>query len=623
MIKNNTNIAKNLLRSAIKSPIELDFLAISLFLKLKFVSSDFHFSKINDISNFLGISRGKFDKLRKNPRFDDFFYMDRDHIVASCIRRRGEQITVSIEIPSDVNVREVFVQEEGYMGKWGWVRKRIENNIPRKNDPRKVKIYIGKAIVCEFVMDEKFNIKILKKYLRKIAIADAIADQELKGHSDRVSSPTGNGNVTVKNAAGKDYVGCSYRRMSEKTGIGLTDTKSLIKEMIRTGMIKRDKRVYEIARWDDKSMTKEQIDAQQIRFMSSINPEPGSKIVRRGSSILLIRSNIYTIAAKGDLRRTRKRYKNMVTLVNDPKTHKMRLYAPDRINGVIQHDSLCVSDGEILRSVPRIHGNWIGDTKQNRAKTRWRERFINRIVDTYGEEGLKRGAYKVIDAIGKMDNGRNIRGWISPEDALVKGMNLLSTVLDHQKGYNKQCVAIGCQKMGFDEAWTSVVYGQLIATSSMRDAVDLFGDNGLAVLQLYRLDTGMRPSVDNILDWIGVKFLGEKGGSVSLVSVEAADGIVRFTGKPKENEAVEGDRKVTAVGYQPVPFGEVMPTEVTKEGCHSEHNTTKEGMNKERSFKGWMSSNSDTSSEIDFNTIDKRIALSSKKRTTPIGNKPL
>lgn len=443
MVKVN-NLHIDFIKSAKENKKILDFLAISVFLKLHFNSSALHAGSKRSICDKINISFDKFKKLESSEDFGLFFERTEKLFVAKTLMRNGRHVK--------------FMYANGY----------LSVIVGRK------KIYNRKS--------ELKSYKEIRKLIQKTIIFINIFQQEKVAHPGTSRPDAVSNDSNPKDGAMPIFVGCSQRRMAVKSGMSQSSTKKLIKECVSDGII------WKVNRRNVALSTRGMSDEDAVKavdeFFKDLNREQGTFYYRSksGRTIYQQRSNIYGtflspldgMSVKKDNKRKKSKIKISVKANED-----LHVYDPDICDGIIMEDMTILPGGEILNRprVPltRIERAIKGEKKLSASERRRLRRYYA-IKGSMTEEQIKLASKWINDAMHKT--------WISPTKVVNTAIKIAKQVEEYQRGYNRTCKSLGLPIATFRDAYDFIMNDFLLQSKDKIDVINLIGFSGIQLIYL-------------------------------------------------------------------------------------------------------------------------------------------
>ena len=436
------NLHINLLKRAKDNEEILDLLAISLFLKLKFTSSALHITSTRTICNHLHIGLDKFKKLQSSDLFDTMFYRTDGLFVARTLRKRGRQIQ--------------FSYGDG-----------------------KASISIGKKKIYDKYSELK-SYKDVKKLIRKAIVFINVFEQERITHSGMTHTGKASTSLEPKNGATPVFVGCSGRRMADKSGMSRTSVKKIIRECLNDGMIwKVNRRTVALS---TRGMSDEEAFASVDKFMAGLDYEPGTYYYRSksGRTVYQQRSNIYgTFLGMCDGMKFKRGGKSKIDTYARP-NERLMVYGPDISEGIMSEDETVLPTGEVVKR-PRVPLRAIdkavkgGGKKLSKAERRRLRRYYA-IKGSMSDYDMTVADMRIKEAMSK--------SWITPRQFISAVLKVIDQVLDYQRKYNRTCKRMGMPIATFSECYDFVCNDGLLGVKDKLEVSNLIGLEGIQKIYL-------------------------------------------------------------------------------------------------------------------------------------------
>ena len=444
------NIHKNFIKKSRNDDSFLDLLAISVFLKLKFSSSALKAKSTRAICDKLHIGLDKFKRLKSSDLYDDMFNQVGTVFIGRTLRRRGKQIQFSY------------------------------------NDSI-VSIFVGKKKIYNKRQELK-SYKEVKKLIRKVIVFINVLEQERVTHSgmrhtgNKVSTDS-----TPKSGSLPIFVGCSNRRMADKSGMSATSVKKIVKECVNDGMF------WKVTRRTVALSTRGMSDEDAVKavddFFKGLEREEGTFYYRSksGRTVYQQRSNIYgTFLGLEDMKFKKINKSSVSPAFSKPE--RIEIYDPDICNGLISEDKTILSDGEIINR-PRVPLNRIekainGEGRKLSKSERRRLRKYYAIKNSMTKEQIENAAKWINDAMHKT--------WISPTKVVNTAIKIVKQVEEYQRGYNRTCKSLGLPIATFRDAYDFIMNYFLLQNKDKLDIINLIGFSGIqyVYLQILSLPKG-------------------------------------------------------------------------------------------------------------------------------------
>lgn len=457
------NLHIDFIRSAKENKKILDFLAISVFLKLHFNSSALHAGSKRSICEKINISFDKFKKLESSEDFGLFFERTEKLFVAKTLMRNGQHVK--------------FVYDNGY----------LSIIVGRK------KIYNRKS--------ELKSYKEIRKLIQKTIVFINVLQQEKVAHPRTGTTGTVSNNSGPKDGAMPIFVGCSQRRMAVKSGMSQSSTKKLIKECVNDGMI------WKVNRRNVALSTRGMSDEDAVKavdeFFKDLDREEGTFYYRSksGRTVYQQRSNIYgTFLSPLDGMSIKKNKKKSKIKISVKANEDLHVYDPDICDGIIMEDRTILPTGEILNRprVPltRIEKAIKGEKKLS-ASERRRLRKYYAIKGSMTKEQIKLADECIKEAMNKT--------WITKGRFISTSISIVNQVLDYQRRYNRTCKKMGLPIATFIECCEFVMNDSLLHGKDKIDVINLIGFLGIQRILLQILAS---PKGTNLRETIGQSLPG-------------------------------------------------------------------------------------------------------------------
>lgn len=435
------NIHKNFIKKSRKNEDFLNLLAISVFLKLKFSSSALKAKSTRAICDKLHIGLDKFKRLKSSDLYDNMFNQVGTVFIGRTLRRRGKQIQ--------------FSYNDGI-----------------------VSIFVGKKKIYNKKQELK-SYKEVKKLIRKVIVFINVLEQERVTHSGMRHTGTVSTDSTPKSGSLPIFVGCSNRRMADKSGMSATSVKKIVKECVNDGMFwKVTRRTVALS---TRGMSDEDAAKVVDDFFKGLEREEGTFYYRgkSGRTVYQQRSNIYgTFLGLEDMKFKKVNKSKVSTSFNAHE--RIEIYDPDICNGLISEDKTILSDGEIINR-PRVPLNRIekainGEGRKLSKSERRRLRKYYAIKNSMTKEQIEDAAKWINDAMHKT--------WISPTKVLNTIIKIVKQVEEYQRGYNRTCKSLGLPIATFRDAYDFIMNDFLLQSKDKLDVINLIGFSGIQYVYL-------------------------------------------------------------------------------------------------------------------------------------------
>ena len=430
----------------IKDVDYLDMLSFSLRVKLWYGSSDMRFTSLSDLAKKLGVCKNTLKRKMNSKYFPVFFDIDLDkgRFIARAMGKGGMVVTFRQSVDLDDYDR-----------------------------PTTIQVIFGKRVVMEVEKKDLKNNKKRRDIIRRISILIKINQQEYQVYSRKgcTIQPTDGAPGAKKRGRGGDegvksdsriFEGCSYRRMSYKTGVRPTRLKQILKDMQRDQLIFKTRRVSHLLKVGrDTDQTTREINTDNM--MQSLDYTPGEFFKRVNDGVMRFRSNIYEIQPGRQLdnelekplrwfekRKKRKGSKD----IKREKQEYIDITRPDYVNGVYFPDTTYYiytdKDGKEVRGSFEVN-YYRKRLPKDKKSIPFHIRYAMALMIDLGKEASFKGIAEIDEFMH--DRYRTVQ----------KSISLLNNMVDsfrkwHQK-YNRTLRKINARPEPFSYVYDAAVRG--------------------------------------------------------------------------------------------------------------------------------------------------------------------
>lgn len=430
----------------IKDVDYLDMLSFSLRVKLWYGSSDMRFTSLSDLAKKLGVCKNTLKRKMNSKYFPVFFDIDLDkgRFIARTMGKEGKVVTFMQSIDMEDYER-----------------------------PTTIQVIFGKRVVMEVDKNDFLDNKKRRDIIRRISILIKINQQEYQVYSRKgctiqppdgapVAKKGGHGGEEGGKSDSRVFEGCSYRRMSYKTGIRPTRLKQILKDMQRDQLICKTRRVSHLLKVgrDTDQMTRE---INTDNMMQSLDYTPGEFFKRVNDGVMRFRSNIYEIQINGNLdnelekplrwfdqRKKRKGVKD----IEREKQEYIDKTRPDYVNGVyfpdITYYVYTDKEGNEVRGSFDVN-YYRKRMKKDKKYIPFHIRYAMALMIDLGKEN----AFKGIAEIDKFLS----RKLVTTQKSISDINNMLESLQSWHKKYNRNLRKLGIKPEPFSYVYHSAIAG--------------------------------------------------------------------------------------------------------------------------------------------------------------------
>lgn len=430
----------------IKDVDYLDMLSFSLRVKLWYGSSDMRFTSLSDLAKKLGVCKNTLKRKMNSKYFPVFFDIDLDkgRFIARAMGKEGLVVTFRHSVDLDDYER-----------------------------PTTIQVIFGKRVVMEVEKKDLENNKKRKDIIRRISILIKINQQEYQVYSRKgcTIQPTDGAPGAKKRGRGGEegvksdsriFEGCSYRRMSYKTGVRPTRLKQILKDMQRDQLICKTRRVSHLLKVGrDTDQTTREINTDNM--MQSLDYTPGEFFKRVNDGVMRFRSNIYEIQINGNLDNElekplrwfdRRKKRKGVKDIEREKQEYIDITRPDYVNGVyfpdITYYVYTDKEGKEVRGSFDVN-YYRKRMKKDKKYIPFHIRYAMALMIDLGKEN----AFKGIAEIDKFLS----RKLVTTQKSISDINNMLESLQGWHKKYNRNLRKLGIKPEPFSYVYHSAIAG--------------------------------------------------------------------------------------------------------------------------------------------------------------------